>query len=217
MDVKFYTDDKYVPMSQLSNLGEKVVEASKEYREGFSEVVQLDDLVFVHLVETPKLVKNRFIKNIELKDTFDFEAPDHDLILHLAKMIVKGEKIDRLNLEDRDKLIALYKENKNDLTIVTTYLSQNIEKLLENKKVKNLDQKMPELTKYEIAFIKNNNDLDLTYSINDFQNQNKTSYETSRKALEKLANLSLFNKDKVGKKFVYRPTKQLRQILKGGA
>ena len=217
MNVKTFTDEKYVPLTELNAFGGEFIENTKEYRRNFIEVIQVDDLHFVNLVETPNLVKKRFIKNIELKGLLQIEVPESDYILHIAKQIVKGEKIDGINIPNVKELKELYLKNEKDLTIVTNYLTMNIDKFIAKQDEDQLSKKLPELSKYELKYIHQFHDKNLNYTINHFQELNNTSYETSRKSLEKLKDLSLYTKEKIGKKFVYKPTDKLVQIMKGGA
>lgn len=217
MNVKTYTDEKYIPLTELNAFGGEFIENTKEYRRNFIEVIQVDDLHFVNLVETPNLVKKRFIKNIELKGLLQIEVPESDYILHIAKQIVKGEKIDGISIPNIKELKELYLRNEKDLTIVTNYLTLNIDKFIERQDEEMLSKKLPELSKHELKYIHEFHDKNLNYTISHFQELNNTSYETSRKSLEKLKDLSLYTKVKIGKKFVYKPTDKLVQIMKGGA
>lgn len=217
MNVKTYTDEKYIPLTELNAFGGEFIENTKEYRRNFIEVIQVDDLHFVNLVETPNLVKKRFIKNIELKGLLQIEVPESDYILHIAKQIVKGEKIDGISIPNIKELKELYLRNEKDLTIVTNYLTLNIDKFIERQDEEMLSKKLPELSKHELKYIHEFHDKNLNYTISHFQELNNTSYETSRKSLEKLKDLSLYSKVKIGKKFVYKPTDKLVQIMKGGA
>lgn len=217
MNVKMYTDEKYVPITELRAFGGDFIKDTKKYRRNFIEVIQVDDLHFVNLVETPNLIKKRFIKNIELKGLLQIQVPDNDFILHIAKCIVKGDEVPGLKIPQTKELKELYENNEKDLTIVTNYLTINIDKYLTKSNHDGISKQLPELSKYEISFIDKFNDINHNYTIHDFQDLNKTSYETSRKSLEKLKELSLYSKQKVGKKFIYKPTDKLQQIMKGGA
>ncbi|NQZ66360.1 MAG: hypothetical protein HRT99_04085, partial [Mycoplasmatales bacterium] len=108
-----------------------------------------------------------------------------------------------------------YKENNNDLTIITNWLVLNIKEIL-NYGTNKMIFDMPELSKNNINFIQTFNKEKQSYSINDYIKLVKCSYETGRKSLEKLVKLDLYRKNKLGKKFVYKPTKKLKNILKGG-
>lgn len=215
MIINKYTDVDYVPMSKLSSLSSEVREEIKTYREKFSEVIKLDNLSFATIVETPILIKKRFIKNVELSKSLNLKVEDNDFILSFAIAIANGKNIKHINKEKERLLQDIYKENNNDLTIITTYLINELN--VSNNKSNDIRKLLPGLSNNEIKFIKNNNDIRYNYSLQDFQALNKSSYETARKSLEKLANLELYLKEKVGKKFIYKPSNKLITLVKGGA
>lgn len=216
MNVKQYTDEKYTPVSELAVLGQDFIGQLTEYRRQFAEVIQLGNLDFAFLVESPSLIKKRFIKNVELKGMFDFEDPDY--ILEIAKSIVLDKEVKGIKIPESKRLKELYVKNDKDLTIITNFLS---EYKFENQEVKTQDVELnkilPELSRNEIGFITTHNIKELKYSINDFQEKFTSSYETARKSLDKLFGLKLYTKQKVGKKFVYSPTEKLITLTKGGA
>lgn len=218
MDLRLYTDENYVPISDLSSFGPEFVSKISEYRRTFMEVVNLNDFDFVNIIETPSLIKKRFIKNIELKGIFDFKAENNDYILEIAKLVVANKEIKGLRIPNHDILIKKYVDNNRDLTIITNYIVKNIDSLLviEKDDVGNLEQKIPELTKLDVAFIATCNKPNLSYTIGDYQEVNNCSYETGRKACDKFVELKLFEKKKIGKKFVYKPTEKLQLLVKGG-
>jgi len=76
-----------------------------------------------------------------------------------------------------------------------------------NEKLKYLKNNDPNLSKKQIIFISTNYDFEKFYTINDFQNITKCTYETGRYSLEKLVEWNYFKKEKKGKKFVYSPLK----------
>lgn len=216
MDTRLYTDKDYVPLNDLKVLGDVFISQITEYRRSFIEMIKLDNLSFVNIVETPSLVKKRYTKNIEIKGKIEIEAENHDYILEIAKEIVKGHDVKGISLSERDELIKQFKDNMNDLTIVTEYLTKNIDKLLvEENESKAIEHTYPGLSKYDVNFINNFNNQSMSYSISDYQKLNDCSYETSRKSLEKLEELKLYEKVKVGKKFVYKPTNNLIKLTGG--
>lgn len=215
MDIKQYTDEKYIPMSDLSSLGDDFIKSTIEYRRTFMEVVQVNDFEFANIVETPKLLKRRYSKNVELKNLIELDAKDNDYILELSLRIVKGGCKEYISDEMRKMIIKKYKINNFDLTIVTNWIVDNIE-LFKEEQVDDIGYEIPELTINDIKFIKKYNKINQHYSINDYTKLNKSSYETGRKALEKLKQLKLYTKNKLGKKFVYQPTNKLKEIMKGG-
>lgn len=215
MDVRLYTDENYVPLKDLVAFGGDFISKATEYRRSFIEVIQLNDFDFVNIVETPSLVKKRFSKNVELKGLVDIKAPNNDYILEIAKSIVKDEEVFGLDESTINGLKAKYLENGKDLTIVTNYLTNNFDRLIKVKPSENLVHSLPELTKYDVEFINEFNDLKMNYSISDYQSITDSSYETGRKSMDKLVSMKLYIKTKVGKKFVYRPTEKLKALLKG--
>lgn len=215
MDIKEYTNNQYIPMTDLSSFGDIFIAETLKYRRKFMEVIPLDELEFVNIVETPQLVRKRYAKNVEIKEMMDIEAPNYDYILAIAKKIVLGENILKLDKKVSDSLNNKYKDNKNDLTIITNWLVMNVDKILKNK-IETISFDIPELSKNDMKFINKYNKINQNYSINEYINLIKCSYETGRRALEKLTNLKLYVKTKLGKKFVYKPTNKLIQIKKGG-
>ena len=215
MDIKQYTDQNYVPLNELSPLGKTNVDKVQEYRQKYMEIIQMDNFQYCNLIETPYLVKKRYSINVEIKDFLNWNVKDNDFILEIAKKIVKKEKIDFIQNEDKDKIYNKFIENKNDLTIITNWITENYKKIFIIKKVE-LDYNFPELNNKDLKFIKKYNLINQGYSINDYNDLNKTSYETGRKAMEKMTKLNLFRKEKISKKFVYKPTTKLIETLKGG-
>ena len=216
MDIKQYTDEQYIPISDLSSLGDTFVQSTMQYRQEFMEIVQLDNLEFANIVETPKLVKIRYEKNVELKGKVNIKSKNNDFILQIAKNIVSGKNYYNIDEEIIDSINKKYISNNKDLTVVTSWLVNNIELLSGEEEDDDLIHSMPELSEKDIKFIKGNNSANSHYSISDYLKINKSSYETGRKALERLAELGLYSKNKVGKTFVYKPTKKLRQYMEGG-
>lgn len=212
-----YTDKNYVPYNELKNVASGYEVEIVEYRKGFIEVIPLGDLSFGNIVETPTLVKKRFTKNIELKGRINIQAENFDFILELAKEIVRGKDVNGIELTERKKLVKAFKDNQNDLTIITEFLTNNFEKLVQDEKIEQgtIEHTYPWMSKYDINFVKNYNNHRMSYSISDFQILNNCSYETSRKSLEKLEDKKLYEKIKIGKKFVYRPTEKLQTMIGG--
>lgn len=216
MDVKQYTDEKYIPINDLSSFGDKFINQTKEYRQNFMEIIPLSDFEFANIVETPKLVKKRYEKNVEIKGRLEIDAKHHDYILALALKIIKGESMEIIDKETRKNIINKFKENMFDLTIVTNWLVDNVDNLIKDTSLENISYEIPELNHNDIKFINKYNKKNEHYSINDYIKLNTSSYETGRKALERMSELKLYIKTKLGKKFVYKPTQKLLEIMKGG-
>lgn len=215
MKFKDYTDEKYIPISELSSMGDAFVEQTKEYRQTFMEMVPVSDFEFANIVETPKLVKRRYEKNVELKGILDIKAENHDYILALALMIVKGEEIPGISRSMCESINKKYKENMGDLTIITNWLVDNVENIT-RKESGDIAHIIPELNVKDMNFIEKYNRPNEHYSIKEYLDLNGSSYETGRRALDKMANLKLYIKTKLGKKFVYKPTQKLANLVKGG-
>ena len=214
MDIKQYTDIDYIPISELSSMGDSFVSKTLEYRQKFMEIIKMDNLGFVNIVETPALVKKRYKKNIEIKDFINFDAKDHDYIKKIALMIINDEEVDSIPTHTRKNIIKKYKENNKDLTIITSWLIENVDIFIKSKE--DISYAIPELSAKDINYINKFNNKRLNYSINDYISLNRTSYETGRRSLEKMVSLGLYIKTKLGKKFVYKPTVKLISITKGG-
>lgn len=210
MNIKETTDLRYVPIKDLSNFGNDFVNKTKEYRRTFMEVIQLDDLSFVNIVETPKLLKQRYMKNIDIKNIVSFEASENDFILQIAKdLILKKQKV-KLDSTVKENLIKRFEENGRDITIITSYLVENIDKFIKVEDETELRHDYPELTKSQIMFVNKYQDPSKGYVLKDYQELTGTSYETARKSLDKLAELKFYKKEKFGRKFVFKA------IRKGG-
>ena len=211
MTIKEITDSKYVPLSDLSNFGKDFIDKTKAYRRTFMEMIQMDDLSFVNIVETPKLLKERYKKNIDIKNKISIEAEENDFILEMAKNIIKNKSKLKLDIKTKNNLIYMFEKNGRDITIITSHLTQYIENYLGvDKEEDEVSRYYPELTKAQIRFIEKYRNIKKSYILKDYQELNSTSYETARKSLEKLVELKFFKKEKIGKKFIFKP------IHKGG-
>lgn len=215
MNIKQYTDEKYIPISDLSSMGDSFVASTMEYRQTFMEMIPLNDFEFANIVETPSLVKKRYSKNVEIKGKVSIDADDNDFILALALKLVRGENIKGIDSHTRESINKKYNQNACDLTIITNWLVENIDKVVETE-IDDLAYEMPELNLNDMKFINQFNKENQHYSISDYLKINETSYETGRRALEKMSDLKLYIKTKLGKKFVYKPTSKLINIMKGG-
>ncbi|BDU67573.1 MAG: hypothetical protein TYPL_2260 [Candidatus Tyloplasma litorale] len=74
-----------------------------------------------------------------------------------------------------------------------------------NKNYVNILKKYPQLSKMQARFYIDNSKKNYKYTIKDFKEYSKSSYETSRYSLEKLVKVNLYSKEKVGKKYIYIP------------
>lgn len=214
--VKKYTDENYIAINDLRSFGEDFVVQTQEYRNNFIQMIPLNDLDYVKIVETPTLVKKRYVKNVELKGLVEIESQEHDYILELAKNLVNGNKVEGIDSQTQENIIKKYIDNEKDLTIVTNYLANNIDKITFIDKAGDIESLFPELSKKDREFITKANNKNLNYTIQKYQEITNSSYETGRKSLDKLTELQLFSKQKIGKKFIYKPTDKLEAIMKGG-
>ncbi|MCK5867197.1 MAG: hypothetical protein KAG14_02245 [Mycoplasmataceae bacterium] len=213
MDIKDYTDRKYIPLNELKPLGEDFFNETDKYRKRFIQVIELDGFKFASLVETPELVKKRYEKNVEIKGMIDFDFKTYDYILEISKFLVTGQKFEWLDMDKLEPVMKRY-ISECDLTLVTSYLVDNINSLIVFQE-EEVIYDIPELTNNDLKFIRKFNKKNQHYSINEYTNINESSYETGRKALERLTLLSLYKKTKLGKKFMYTPTDKLTIMMKG--
>ena len=94
MDIKDYTDIKYIPLNELKPLGTDFFNKTDEYRKRFIQVVELEGFKFASLVETPLLVKKRYEKNVEIKGVIKFDFKTYDYILEITKFLATGKIFD---------------------------------------------------------------------------------------------------------------------------
>lgn len=214
--VKKYTDENYVAINDLQTFGDDFVLQTQKYRNTFIEMVKLNDLDFVKIVETPILVKKRYVKNVELKGHVDVDSEQHDYILEIAKDLVNGKDVKGIDKKTHESIIKKYIDNEKDLTIVTNYLINNTDKIIISDDNGDIESLFPELSKKDRKFIAKANNINLNYTIQRYQEITGCSYETGRKSLDKLTDLKLFIKKKIGKKFIYKPTSKLLEVMKGG-
>ena len=215
MDIKIYTDKQYVPLSDLVSLNQDFINKIKDYRDQHKEFIKLSDLSFVSLVETPKLVKKRYSKNVEIKEKLNIEAKDNDFILEIAKRIVKDNKKYKINEKDYQILINKFEDNGKDLTIITNWIIENINLFIQKQKLEDDILKIiPYLNKKDLNFIFKYLSKNSYCSIEKYIKTNQTSYETARKAMERMTKYNIFTKEKVGKKFIYKPTKKTIELIK---
>ena len=214
--VKKYTDENYIAINDLRSFGDDFIIKTREYRNNFVQMIPINELDYVKIVETPTLIKKRYVKNVELKGLIEIDSAEHDYILELAKFLVNGNKIEGIDQATQKSIIQKYMENEKDLTIVTNYLANNINKIILIDSTTDLETIFPELSKKDLKFLAHANNKNLNYTIQKYQNLTNSSYETGRKSLDKLTDLKLFTKQKIGKKFVYKPTDKLQAIMKGG-
>lgn len=215
MDIKIYTDKQYVPLTDLVSLNQDFISKIKDYRDQHKEFIKLSDLSFVSLVETPKLVKKRYSKNVEIKEKLNIEAKDNDFILEIAKRIVKDNKKYKLNEKDYKILIKKFEENEKDLTIITDWIIENINLFIQNQQLEDSILKIiPHLSKKDLNFIFKYSNKNSYCSIEKYLKINQTSYETGRKSMERMTKYNIFTKEKVGKKFIYKPTKKIIELIK---
>ena len=215
MNIEKYTDKKYIPASELKPMGSVFLSESNAYRQQFREIIQINEEEYANIVETPKLVKKRWNKNFEIKGMIP-KQESNDLILELSKLIVINK--DNLNIpaQVRKSIFKKYIDNAKDLTIISTWLIENINDYIRNTPSGDIHHLFPELSEKDQIFLMKYNNPQLSYSIKDYKDLNNTSYETSRKALERMAQLKFYEKTKISKKFVYKPTQLLEETIKGG-
>ncbi|MEG0314742.1 MAG: hypothetical protein RR646_05730 [Erysipelotrichaceae bacterium] len=87
------------------------------------------------------------------------------------------------------------------------YLSELVIKLKCNKNSKDdlsdLILKYPQISSNSLKFYYYHNKYNAYYTINDYVLYNNSSYETARQGLEVLTKYNFYNKEKIGKRYVY--------------
>jgi len=215
MDIKKYTDEKYIPATEIKPMGSIFVSKTNAYREAFREIIQVDHDEYANIVETPSLLKDRWNKNFEIKGMVP-KQESNDIILEISKSLIKDQDVLNIPANIRKSLFRKYIDNAKDLTIITTWLIKNIDSYIRNTPSGDITHLFPELSEKDQLFLMKYNNPQLSYSIKDYESLNNTSYETSRKALERMASLKFYEKTKISKKFVYKPTELLEKTIKGG-
>ncbi len=212
-----YTNDAYIPLGNLEQIDSNIYSSVKEYRSPFTQILTSGESLF-KLIETPELIKQRFVKNVYLAKILDIEAKDNDFILELALAIVEYRDTPlNITREELEQKLSEFRKESNDLTIITTWVSKNINNFLPIHKNAKIRRLIPDITKKDELFIDKNNKINNYYSINDYTRETGCSYETARSSLERLVTLQLFEKEKKGKRFIYKPTNKLQSVIKGGA
>ncbi len=211
-----FTNDIYVPIKKLELMDSSISSFVKAYRTQFTSIISFDDM-YVKMVETPDLIKKRYAKNVEISNKMNIEVIDYDYITELAKLIVSNQDIPiKIPKKKKENILKVFKEEGNDLTLVTEWLINEIDDFFITERDVDLRRMIPELSKKDESFIKIYNERTEAYSIEDYIKHVSCSYETARSSLERLTELNLFIKDKQGKRFVFRPTEKLENIMKGG-
>ncbi|CAM9139298.1 hypothetical protein [Mycoplasma todarodis] len=211
-----FTNDIYVPIKKLEQMDSSISTYVKTYRTQFTSIISFDDM-FAKMVETPELIKKRYAKNVEISNKLDIDVIDYDYITEIAKLLVAQRETPIKIPDDKKKyILSEFKEEGNDLTLVTNWLIKEIDNFFVKEKDVDLRRMIPELSKKDESFIKSYNERTKSYSIDDYIKHVSCSYETARSSLERLTELELFIKDKQGKRFVFKPTEKLENIMKGG-
>ncbi|WP_131599319.1 hypothetical protein [Mycoplasma marinum] len=211
-----FTNDAYIPLGKLEQMDSNISLFVKKYRLNFTTIVTFENQ-YAKMIETPELVKKRYIKNVELASKLNIEADDNDFITEIAKRLVSKQDLPFEVPKDKYKIILKqFQDDGNDLTIITSWLINEIDNFIHDNTHMDLRRMIPELSKKDEKFIMAYNETTKFYSIEDYIKFVSCSYETARSSLERLAGLNLFKKDKQGKRFVFKPTIKLQNIMKGG-
>ncbi|NQZ29575.1 MAG: hypothetical protein HRT98_04290 [Mycoplasmatales bacterium] len=211
-----FTNDIYVPIKKLEQMDSSISMYVKTYRTQFTNIISFGN-VFAKMVETPELIKKRYAKNVEISNKLDIDVIDYDYITEIAKLLVLQKEIPiKIPANTKKYILNEFEEEGNDLTLVTNWLINEIDGFFVKEKDIDLRRMIPELSKKDELFIKNYNERTKSYSIDDYIKYVSCSYETARSSLERLTELELFIKDKQGKRFVFKPTEKLENIMKGG-
>ena len=210
VNIQEVTNQNYIPLNELQILDENLFNEVKEYRSQFNEIITVDSFSIATIVETPALIKKRYITNVEIGKQLDIVAANNDYVIYIAVELLNGNNILNIKQDIVEKVISIYKKNKNDLTIISTYITNNIENLIKKEPPSDA-REYPGLNKKHIKFLSRYVARGKYYNIKDYQSVNSTSYETARTSLEKLTKLKFFKKEKIGNKFTYKSL----TVLKG--
>ena len=153
----------------------------------------LNIVPFFVLMESFKLKLNKAFDNVILNQgdlTYIYLV-----ILNFLKTIIKfaDEQIENF-LEEKSELSDFSVREKN----ITTDKLMNI---------------YCELSQRQALFFMAHNDKKMSYTISQFKKYTTSSYETSRYSMDNLVELGFYKKQKVGKKFVYKPTKTIQEVF----
>ena len=85
---------------------------------------------------------------------------------------------------------------------------ENLSLLEKTITIKTLIRDYPEISNRQAEFYVSHKDKESSYTLKDFQKFIGSSYETSRYSMDNLVKLGFYDKIKVGKKYVYQPTKE---------
>ncbi len=211
-----FTNDIYVPLIKLGQMDPNILAFVKEYRLQFTNIVSFANM-YGKIVETPELIKKRYVKNVAIANKIDIKVVDNDFIMEIAKKLVSHQKLPISIPKKELRFIEKeFYEEGNDLTLVVNWLIEEIDRFIIKEKELDLRRVIPEISKKDEKFIKAYNETTKFYSIEDYIEYVSCSYETARSSLERLTSLKLFVKDKQGKRFIFRPTNKLQLIMKGG-
>lgn len=111
------------------------------------------------------------------------------------------------------KTLHVYLDNSNSTfdAYISAISKRNKERpkseLSQSIMAKKIQEANPRISKKQASFFVSHKDGNKYYSIKDFQDFNRSSYETSRYSLDNLVNEGFYEKKKVGKKFVYKVKK----------
>ncbi len=112
-------------------------------------------------------------------------------------------------------LYLIFMEFFQELVQHTTYETinftndKNLSNVVITRRTKNLDfnkllKMFPDLSAKQARFYVQHKTKGAYYTVNDFKTKMQTSYETARYSMEKLEDLGLYEKRKIGKKYVYK-------------
>lgn len=157
-----------------------------------------------------------FLKNTHFKEILDI-GPFFDFFnKHLSFLNNEFKKIEFYAIKNLTSLYLAFIDIFSEIIQeFFNYLNRFIALDLNDKsnssvRMKKFDlnnflQNFPELTRKQALFYINNQEKNHYYSIDNFRSFSNSSYETARKAMENLTAQKLYQKIKVGKKFVYKP------------
>ncbi len=138
-------------------------------------------------------------KEYNLENAFQETTNYQGDITYLLNVFLDGAK----------KAISAY-EIKMENLLLDYQMSDHKLSILENElAIKDIVNMNPLISYRQAKFFINHNQADTHYDLNHFRNFTKCSYETARYSMDNLVNHNFYEKQKIGKKFVYKTTTNL--------
>ena len=150
---------------------------------------------YQEFIELLKIAKNCFDNgNISLEAAFQESNNYQGDVTYLLNVFIEAADMSINNFEKTfEKLLNNYSLDENKISILEMELA-----------TKNIVNKNPFISYRQAKFFINHNDENVHYDLNHFRNFAKCSYETARYSMDNLVNHKFYNKEKIGKKFIYK-------------